>query len=66
MVANEVKYYYIRNLHLAQSISYITGQRFYTYDDRFHQGQKCYRFIKTDKFIEVLNLIQEMKCQYDN
>ena len=48
------KYYTIRNKALAIAIAYITNEKFYTDDDG-------YSFIRTKKFNQALNEIQELK-----
>lgn len=48
------KYYTIRNKALATAIAYVTDEKFYTYDDG-------YSFVRTKKFNQALNEIQELK-----
>ena len=49
-----MKHYTIRNKALALAIAYVTNESFYTYDDG-------YSFIRTKKFNQALNEIQELK-----
>lgn len=58
------KYYIISNKALAITISYIIGEDFYTFDDRFNEYKKVYSFNNTFKFKQALTKINELKKQF--
>lgn len=62
---NKDKYYIISNKALALAIAYTTGEKFYTYDDKFNEGKKIYSFINSDKFKEAYQIINDLKKKLD-
>lgn len=64
-MSKEGKYYVLKNKNLAITISYILGEDFYKFDDRFKQGKKVYSFKNTKEFKEVLTKINELKAIYN-
>lgn len=55
------KVYIIESKALAIAISYVIGEDFYTYDDRFNKGKKIYSFLKTEKFKKALKIVLDLK-----
>lgn len=61
-----MKYYLIRNKALALAIAYTTGEKFYTYDDKFENNKKVYSFKYTDNFKVAFNEICNLKDKLNN
>ena len=57
----EKQYYPIRNKNLAITISWLLGEDFLTFDDKFNEGKKYYSFRNTEKFQEILTLVSEIR-----
>jgi hypothetical protein len=57
--------YYIKNKALAFAISYFCNQDFFVYDDKFDSGKKVYCFIRTDKFEKAMELLPEIRKQFN-
>lgn len=53
---NNSEYKVVSSKNLAITISYLTSEDFFTYNDKFEQGKKCYSFKNTDKFKKALEL----------
>lgn len=56
-------FYIINNKNLAITISTLLGEDFYTFDDNREgrKGNKCYSFKNTDRFREILTLINNTR-----
>lgn len=59
------KYYIVENKALATAIAFISGQTYYTFDDRYCKDRKLYSFLKTKKFEDILTTIINLKKQYN-
>lgn len=51
----------IRSKNLAVTVSYISHEDFYTYEDKFEKGKKVYSFKNTDKFQKALDLVLKLR-----
>ncbi|NSB12101.1 hypothetical protein [Clostridium beijerinckii] len=56
-------YYIINNKNLAITISTLLNEDFYTFDDNREgrEGKKCYSFKNTDRFREILSLVNNTR-----
>jgi len=52
-------YYAIRNKALANAIHWLTGQRYYRYDDE--RGGNIYSFERTENFFKALDELNTLK-----
>ncbi|WP_252251370.1 hypothetical protein [Clostridium sp. VAP52] len=64
--AHENKFYIVNSKTLATVINYITGEKFYEFDDKFNEGKKCYSFIENDNFKNGLMKIKELRDSFKN
>ncbi|MGA3598601.1 DUF5659 domain-containing protein [Lysinibacillus agricola] len=55
------KYQTIFNKNLACALSYVTGQRFYTFDSFEDANKKVYSFERTDELDRAMTQIQQLK-----
>ena len=55
------KYYTIFNKNLACALSYLTGQKFYTFDSFEDANKKVYSFERTDRLNKAMTQIQQLK-----
>ena len=60
-----MKYCVIRNKALASAIAFITGEKYYTYEDRDDNTKKVYSFKRTNKFNYAMNKIDELAKEMD-
>lgn len=61
----KIKYYTIKNSkQLATTLSFIIGQEYKEFDDKFNEGWKCYSFIETEKLLNALDDINILKYKY--
>lgn len=66
-VIKKVKYYMIKHSkQLATTLSYITGEEYKEFDDKFKEGYKCYSFIETEKLLRALDDIKLLKEKYQD
>jgi hypothetical protein len=64
-VVQKVKYYMIKHSkQLATTLSYITGEEYKEFDDKFNEGYKCYSFVETEKLLNALEDIKALKKKY--
>jgi succinate dehydrogenase/fumarate reductase flavoprotein subunit len=59
------EFYLINSKSLATVINYLTGERYYTYDDKLNEGQKIYSFKNTEKLKQALTKIKELKKDFN-
>lgn len=57
----ESKYQTIFNKNLAYALTYLTGQRFYTFDSFEDANKKVYSFERTDELNKAMSQIQQLK-----
>ena len=62
---SESKYYVMTNKFMADAISYILGESYYIFNDRFNKGKKVYSFKDDTKFREVLTLVSNARNKYN-
>ena len=55
------KYYIIKKKSLAEAINFLTGQRYYKWDNYNNEEKDIYSFEITDKFIKALNELTKLK-----
>ena len=55
------KYYIIKKKSLAEALNFLTGQRYYKWDNYNNEGKDVYSFEITDKFIKALNELTKLK-----
>ena len=55
------KYYIIKKKSLAEAINFLTGQRYYKWDNESNKNKDVYSFEITDKFIKALNELTRLK-----
>ena len=55
------KYYIIKKRSLAEAINFLTGQRYYKWDNYNNEEKDVYSFEITDKFIKALNELTRLK-----
>ena len=55
------KYYIIKKKSLAEAINFLTGQRYYKWDNYNNERKDVYSFEITDKFIKALNELTKLK-----
>ena len=55
------KYYIIRKKSLAEALNFLTGQRYYKWDDEKDKNKKIYSFEITDKFMNALHELTILK-----
>ena len=58
---NDNKYYAIKNKYLANGIQWLTGQRYYIFDDFENNNGKVYSFERTEKFFKALEEMNKLK-----
>lgn len=56
----ESKFCVIRNKALASAIAFVTGEKYYTYEDRDDNTKKVYSFKRTNKFNYAMTKIDEL------
>jgi len=56
-------FYVINNKNLAICLSVLLSEDFYTFDDKRegHEGKKCYSFKNTNRFREILTLVNNTR-----
>lgn len=56
-------FYVINNKNLAICLSTLLKEDFFTFDDKRqgHEGKKCYSFRNTDRFREILTLVNGIR-----
>lgn len=55
------EYYFCKNKNLAITLSYITKENFYVFDDKYVKGEKIYSFRNTEKLSEAFDLIETLR-----
>ena len=55
------KYYIIKKRSLAEAINFLTGQRYYKWDNYNNEEKDVYSFEITDKFMKALNELTRLK-----
>lgn len=57
------EFYVINNKNLAICLSVLLNEDFYTFNDRRkgYEGKKCYSFKNTDKFKEILTMVNNTR-----
>lgn len=55
------KYYTIFNKNLACALSYLTGQKFYTFDSFEDANKKVYSFEQTDRLNKAMTQIHKLE-----
>lgn len=59
------KYFIVRNKAFADALGFITGQEYYTFNDKNNKNKKYYSFIRTDKLLyawdKFLQIREEIK-----
>ena len=55
------KYYIIKKKSLAEAINFLTGQRYYKWDNYNNEEKDVYSFEITDKFMKALNELTRLK-----
>ena len=55
------KYYIIKKRSLAEALNFLTGQRYYKWDNYNNEEKDVYSFEITDKFIKALNELTRLK-----
>ena len=55
------KYYIIKKKSLAEAINFLTGQRYYRWNNYNSEEKDVYSFEITDKFIKALNELTRLK-----
>ena len=58
---NGNKYYAIKNKYLANGLQWLTGQRYYIFDDFDNKGEKVYSFERTDEFNKAMDEMINLK-----
>lgn len=64
MMNKEGKYFVVDSFQLACALMYVTGQKYYKFDNEEHG--KVYSFINTKEFQEARNKLWELKSIYNN
>lgn len=62
---NKNEYYVIKNINLAKALVFITGEKYYTYDDLKGDG-KIYTFKDTKKFRKALTYLNDIRRELSN
>lgn len=57
----DIKFKTIKNKNLAITLAYMTGQDFFTYDNRYDDTKKVYSFENTPKFQQAYTLVMDFK-----
>ena len=57
------KFYIIKKKQLADAINFVTGLRYYVYEDEVNDGEKVYSFEINDKFLLAFEKLNELKNQ---
>ena len=55
------KYYIIKKKSLAEAINFLTGQRYYKWDNYNNEEKDVYSFEITDNFMKALNELTRLK-----
>lgn len=55
------EYYIISKKSLAITIAFLSCENFEEIPDRFNEGKSCYKFKNTEKFKEILTLINKIR-----
>ena len=55
------KYYIIKKRSLAEAINFLTGQRYYRWNNYNNEEKDVYSFEITDKFTKALNELTRLK-----
>lgn len=55
------KYYVVKSLMLANSLTFITGQKPYVYDSLSDKGKQVFSFINSEELQEALSILNEAK-----
>ena len=55
------KYYIIRKKSLAEALNFLTGQRYYKWNNENNECKDVYSFEITDKFIKALDGLTKLK-----
>lgn len=63
---NKQEYVLIRDQGLATTLSYLTNEKYFIFDDKFEKDKKVYSFVKTEKFKKALELIPSLRKQFIN
>lgn len=61
MMENNNDFKVIRSKNLAVTVSYISHEDFFTYDDKFDDSKKVYSFRNTEKFQKALDLVLKLR-----
>lgn len=59
------EFYIINSKSLATVINYLTGEKYFTYDDKLNEGKKIYSFRNTEEFKKALTKIKEFKKEFN-
>lgn len=60
------KYYIIKKRSLAEALNFLTGQRYYKWDNEDNSSKKVYSFEISDKFLEALHELTILKEKINN
>ena len=55
------KYYIIRKNSLAEALNFLTGQRYYKWDNESNKNKDVYSFEITDRFMKALDGLTKLK-----
>lgn len=56
-------YYIIKKKQFADAINFLTGLRYYIWDDEYENNKKVYSFEINDKFLLAFEKLNELKNQ---
>ena len=57
-------YYIIKKKQLAETINFITGERYFVWDDKEDSSKKVYSFKITERFEKAFKEINALKKQF--
>lgn len=57
----DIKFKTIKNKNLAITLAYMTGQDFFTYDNRYDNTKKVYCFENTENFQRAYTIIMNFR-----
>ncbi len=59
------KYYHVSSKRLADAILWVSGLKYFTYDDKRYEGQQIFSFEDTQEFRQVLTDLTNLKSKYN-